>query len=190
MVKNCLRCGRPRFDPWVRKILWRRKWQPALAWRIPWTEEPGGLLFMGLQRIGQDWVTNTFCMPNSGLRANQGKVSTPGRWVLPGSGLGVEVYRRWARRAKQERGREERLGPVPGLTPGARSWTFCQVRCGACPWRTACRDRSHGEQGHQSWATQRPHVGLEAPSPAGCGNHWEGERKERRKIQYLLNYEF
>ena len=25
----CLQCGRPRFDPWVRKILWRRKWQPT-----------------------------------------------------------------------------------------------------------------------------------------------------------------
>jgi len=25
-----------------------------LAWRIPWTEEPGGLQFMGLQRVGQD----------------------------------------------------------------------------------------------------------------------------------------
>ena len=25
-----------------------------LAWRIPWTEEPGGLQSMGLQRAGQD----------------------------------------------------------------------------------------------------------------------------------------
>ena len=25
-----------------------------LAWRIPWTEEPGGLQFMGLQRVGDD----------------------------------------------------------------------------------------------------------------------------------------
>ena len=25
-----------------------------LAWRIPWTEEPGGLQFMGLQRVGQN----------------------------------------------------------------------------------------------------------------------------------------
>ena len=25
-----------------------------LAWRIPWTEEPGRLQFMGLQRIGHD----------------------------------------------------------------------------------------------------------------------------------------
>ena len=28
-----------------------------LAWRIPWTEEPGGLQSMGLQRVGHDSVT-------------------------------------------------------------------------------------------------------------------------------------
>ena len=28
-----------------------------LAWRIPWTEEPGGLQFMVLQRVGHDWTT-------------------------------------------------------------------------------------------------------------------------------------
>ena len=26
----------------------------VLAWRIPWTEEPGGLQSMGSQRIGHD----------------------------------------------------------------------------------------------------------------------------------------
>ena len=30
-----------------------------LAWRIPWTEEPGGQQPMGLQRVGHDGVTNT-----------------------------------------------------------------------------------------------------------------------------------
>ena len=30
-----------------------------LAWKIPWTEEPGGLQSMGLQRVGHDWATNT-----------------------------------------------------------------------------------------------------------------------------------
>ena len=25
-----------------------------LAWRIPWTEEPGGLQSMGAQRVGHD----------------------------------------------------------------------------------------------------------------------------------------
>ena len=31
----------------------------VLAWRIPWTEEPGRLRFLGSQRVGHDWVTNT-----------------------------------------------------------------------------------------------------------------------------------
>ena len=35
-----------------------------LAWGIPWTEEPGGLQFMGWQRVVQDWVTNTFTFKN------------------------------------------------------------------------------------------------------------------------------
>ena len=28
-----------------------------LVWEIPWTEEPGGLQSMGLQRVGHDLVT-------------------------------------------------------------------------------------------------------------------------------------
>ena len=32
----------------------------ALAWRIPWTEEPGGLQSMGSQRVRQNSVTFTF----------------------------------------------------------------------------------------------------------------------------------
>ena len=28
-----------------------------LAWEIPWTEEPGGLQSMGLQRVGYNLVT-------------------------------------------------------------------------------------------------------------------------------------
>ena len=28
-----------------------------LVWKIPWTEEPGGLHSMGLQRVGHDWAT-------------------------------------------------------------------------------------------------------------------------------------
>ena len=41
-----------------------------LAWRIPWTEEPGGLQSMGLQRVGHDWVTEhthsiAICLPKA-----------------------------------------------------------------------------------------------------------------------------
>ena len=31
-----------------------------LAWRIPWTEESDQLQSMGLQRVGCNWMTNTF----------------------------------------------------------------------------------------------------------------------------------
>ena len=39
-------CRRPEFDTWVEKIPWSRKratHSSTLAWRSPWTEEPGGL---------------------------------------------------------------------------------------------------------------------------------------------------
>ena len=43
-------------DPWVRKIPWRRAWQPTpvfLPRKSPWTEEPGGLQSIGLHRVGK-----------------------------------------------------------------------------------------------------------------------------------------
>ena len=50
------RCG---FNPWVGKIPWRREWlathSSILAWRAPWTVEPGRLQFMGLQRGRHNW---------------------------------------------------------------------------------------------------------------------------------------
>ena len=33
-----------------------------LAWRIPWTEEPGGLQPTGSQRVGHDGATNAFTL--------------------------------------------------------------------------------------------------------------------------------
>ena len=39
-----------------------------IAWKIPWTEDPGRLQSMGPQRVGHDWVTSlsygytTFCL--------------------------------------------------------------------------------------------------------------------------------
>jgi len=57
VVKNRPAMRRPRFDPWIGKIPWRREWQThcsVLAWRIPWTEEPGGLSSIGSQGVGQD----------------------------------------------------------------------------------------------------------------------------------------
>ena len=39
--------------------LQHKSFQCILAWRIPWTEEPGGLPSMRSQGVGHDWVINT-----------------------------------------------------------------------------------------------------------------------------------
>ena len=60
---KCRRYKRHGFDPWVRKILWRREWQPTPVF-LPgklWAEEPGGLQSLELQRVGHDW-SDLACM--------------------------------------------------------------------------------------------------------------------------------
>ena len=53
---QCRRLRRLRFNPWIGKILEEdmAARSSILAWRIPWTEEPGGLQSMGSQRVGCD----------------------------------------------------------------------------------------------------------------------------------------
>ena len=55
---QCRRHKRHGFDPRVRKIPWRRAWQPTpvfLPGEFPWTEEPSGLQSIGLHRVGHNW---------------------------------------------------------------------------------------------------------------------------------------
>ena len=53
-------------ETWVRSLGWEDPLEKEmatqssiLAWKISWTEEPGGLQSMGSQRVGNDGVTNT-----------------------------------------------------------------------------------------------------------------------------------
>ena len=48
-------------ETWVRSLGWEDPLEKGkathssiLAWRIPWTEEPGGLQSVRLQRVGHD----------------------------------------------------------------------------------------------------------------------------------------
>ena len=50
-------------ETWVRSLGWEGPLEEGmathssiLAWEIPWTEEPGGLQSMQLQRVGHDWI--------------------------------------------------------------------------------------------------------------------------------------
>ena len=68
-------------------------WKILLAWKISWSEKPGGLQSVGLQRVGQDRVTrqqqqSTYAWVQPG-RDLQGYVSPisqvrqPGTWFRP-----------------------------------------------------------------------------------------------------------
>ena len=53
-------------ETWVRSLVWEDPLEKGmtthssiLVWRIPWTEEPGELQSMGLQRVIHNWATNT-----------------------------------------------------------------------------------------------------------------------------------
>ena len=55
------RCGKShRFGPWVRKIPLEKGMtahSSILAWKIPWTEEPGSVQSVGSQRFRHDLAT-------------------------------------------------------------------------------------------------------------------------------------
>ena len=49
-------------ETWIQSLGWEDPMEEdmathssILAWRIPWTEEPGGLQSMGSHRVGHDW---------------------------------------------------------------------------------------------------------------------------------------
>ena len=59
-------------ETWVWSLGWEDPPEEAmtsnssiLTWRIPWTEEPGRLQLMGLQRVGYDWAANNNTRPES-----------------------------------------------------------------------------------------------------------------------------
>ena len=63
LVKNLPTMG----GIWVRSLGWEDPQEKGkathssnLVWRIPWTEEPGQLQSMGLQRVGHDLATSIF----------------------------------------------------------------------------------------------------------------------------------
>ena len=65
-------------ETWIQSLSWENPLEEGmpthssvLAWKIPWTEEPGGLQSMGLQRVRHGWTTNTFTIP-TGAPQGQG----------------------------------------------------------------------------------------------------------------------
>ena len=56
----------------------------TLAWRIPWTEEPGRLQPMGSLRVGHDWTTERLHF--HALEKEMAAHSSVLAWRIPGTG--------------------------------------------------------------------------------------------------------
>ena len=68
----------------------------VLAWRIPWIMEPGGLQFVGSQRVRHNWVINTFLVVST---KSLGKFQAPWAhitfWGNIQESLGVDQIPSW-----------------------------------------------------------------------------------------------
>ena len=64
----------------------------TIAWKLPWTEEPGRLQSIGSQRVGHEWVTSLSLSAGKESTCNAedaGEVgSIPGLGIRPGGGHG------------------------------------------------------------------------------------------------------
>ena len=69
------------FKGWLQSIMEeaRATHSSILAWKIPWTEEPEGLLSKRSQRVGHDWVTKRTYI-------NAGTDSRVKQWTSHGGG--------------------------------------------------------------------------------------------------------
>ena len=74
-------------ETWVRSLGWEDSLKKGmathcsiLAWRIPWTEDPGWLQSTGLQRVRHDWAANTHKF--GGTQRNYHQVKRNNMWMM------------------------------------------------------------------------------------------------------------
>ena len=112
------KAGDPRFNPWVGKIPWRRKWQPTPVF-LP-GESHGRRSLVGYSPRGRKEsdttslsLSFTFYFPAKGLQASLHITSSWGPFKLPqehGPGLHPRYWRGWA---------QSKVGNVPAR----KSWS-------------------------------------------------------------------
>ena len=125
-----------------------------LVWRIPWTEEPGGLQSVESQRVGHDWVTNTSGLEERLLQTVKLPCWDSAAWKGRGS-LG-----RWEQTSvsHQEEGRDR-----PQSVPQHQQIGLCQQPCRLRGDLQAPEEAQFGRHlGGESWDPEQ-HVQFPGP---------------------------
>ena len=131
----CRRHKRHGLVPWVRKIPWRRAWQPTpvfLPGKLPCTKESSRLYSIGSQRVRHNWShlpgTHTWHSYMRQVKSWRGWAGSPSahtrKWLssVQFSHSVVSSYL-WSH------GLQHARPPCPSLTPGA-----CSNSCPLSPW--------------------------------------------------------
>ena len=105
----------------------------TLAWKIPWTEEPGGLQSMGSLRVGHDWATSLslFTFMHRRRKWQPTPVFLPGESQGRGSLVGCRLWvvqsrtrLKWLSSSRGSNGKESACNEGdPGLIPGSE-WSL------------------------------------------------------------------
>ena len=99
MVKRLPTMQKTRVRSWGQEEPLEKEMAPhssTLVWKIPWTEEPGRLQFMGSLRVGHDWAPSLslFTLMHWRRKRQPTPVFLPGESQGQGSLVG---YRLWGR---------------------------------------------------------------------------------------------
>ena len=114
----------------------------TLAWKIPWTEEPGRLQTIGSRRVGHDWATSLSLFPFMNWRRKW----PPTPVFLPGESQGQGAWWAAVYGVAQSRTRLKRLSSStkkPRKTPkqGEESKEICDFTLYSCDCGIILRTR-------------------------------------------------
>ena len=128
----------------------------TLAWKIPWTEEPGRLQSMGSLRVGHDWATSLSLSTFMHWRRKW----QPTPVFLPGDPMDGQAWWAAIHGVAQSRTRLKRLSSSSSSFPD----TFC--------WRDYLKHKTETDS-----LTQRTNQWLPEERWVGDGwNRWRGLR--------------
>ena len=95
LVAQTIKNSPAMWETWVWSLTWEDPLEKEMAthssilvWRIPWTEEPGGLQSMGSRRVGHNWATSLSLFNSEVLR----NCVTQRFWKEFGINTGIYLY--------------------------------------------------------------------------------------------------
>ena len=145
-----------------------------LAWKIPWTEEPGGLQSMGSLRVRHDWATSlsfcTFIFHFHALEKEMATHSSVLAWRIPETGEPGGLPSMGSHRVGHD---------WSDLAAAAESWGWDQdLNSGISsprvhtPGHCCCSVTKSGPTPCDPMDCSMPGFPCPSPSPRACSNSW------------------